>query len=98
MQDSNGRHEVGFIENIVKVPINTGLGCRIEAQFYISKVPGNFHLSTHAARKQPETIVMSHIVHELRMGNELDNELREMKISGGFETMKEKDNSGNTSK
>ncbi|KRX21113.1 Endoplasmic reticulum-Golgi intermediate compartment protein 1 [Trichinella nelsoni] len=37
IQDENGRHEVGFIENVVKHPVHTG-GCRIEATFRISKV------------------------------------------------------------
>ncbi|XP_003378318.1 endoplasmic reticulum-Golgi intermediate compartment protein 1, partial [Trichinella spiralis] len=36
IQDENGRHEVGFIENVVKHPVHAG-GCRIEATFRISK-------------------------------------------------------------
>lgn len=36
------------------------------------QVPGNFHVSTHSARKQPEEPNMSHIVHKVRFGMELE--------------------------
>ena len=39
IQDDLGRHEVGFVENTVKLPINDE-GCLFEANFLINKVPG----------------------------------------------------------
>jgi endoplasmic reticulum-Golgi intermediate compartment protein 1 len=53
IQDDLGRHEVGFIDDTVKTDINNGLGCRLKTRFRVNKVPGNFHVSTHAAREQP---------------------------------------------
>lgn len=32
-----GRHEVGFVENTQKTPVDVG-GCRFEAKFFINKV------------------------------------------------------------
>ncbi|KAK2712391.1 endoplasmic reticulum-Golgi intermediate compartment protein 1-like isoform X3 [Artemia franciscana] len=39
IQDDSGRHEVGFIENTNKRPINKGEGCNFESTFYVNKVP-----------------------------------------------------------
>lgn len=33
-----GRHEVGHIDNSMKIPLNNGAGCRFEGQFSINKV------------------------------------------------------------
>lgn len=38
IQDEMGRHEVGHIENSMKVPLNDGYGCRFEGEFSINKV------------------------------------------------------------
>jgi hypothetical protein len=38
IQDDMGRHEVGFVENTVKTPIEGGEGCLFEARFHINKV------------------------------------------------------------
>lgn len=38
IQDEMGRHEVGHIENSMKVPLNNGHGCRFEGEFSINKV------------------------------------------------------------
>lgn len=38
IQDEMGRHEVGHIDNSMKVPLNNGAGCRFEGQFSINKV------------------------------------------------------------
>lgn len=38
IQDSMGRHEVGFIENTNKIPINQGNGCIFTSSFRIAKV------------------------------------------------------------
>lgn len=72
IQDDMGRHEVGFKDNTLKVPYEEH-GCRFESNFLINKVPGNFHVSTHSARQQPESPDMSHIVHKVRFGMELES-------------------------
>ena len=38
IQDDLGRHEVGFVDNTEKEPINDNLGCRFKADFKINKV------------------------------------------------------------
>lgn len=38
IQDEMGRHEVGHIENSMKVPLHDGYGCRFEGEFSINKV------------------------------------------------------------
>ncbi|XP_063498706.1 endoplasmic reticulum-Golgi intermediate compartment protein 1 isoform X3 [Symphalangus syndactylus] len=37
IQDEMGRHEVGHIDNSMKIPLNNGAGCRFEGQFSINK-------------------------------------------------------------
>ncbi|XP_054168482.1 endoplasmic reticulum-Golgi intermediate compartment protein 1-like isoform X2 [Oppia nitens] len=71
IQDDNGRHEVGFIENTEKFEIESGIGCRFESRFQINRVAGNFHVSTHSAHKQPESIDMTHLIHEISFGDEM---------------------------
>ncbi|KAK7815961.1 hypothetical protein U0070_014174 [Myodes glareolus] len=66
-----GRHEVGHIDNSMKIPLNNGAGCRFEGQFSINKVPGNFHVSTHSATAQPQNPDMTHIIHKLSFGDTL---------------------------
>lgn len=46
-------------------------GCRLEVSFQINKVPGNFHLSTHSASKQPSVIDMAHHIHEISFGDDV---------------------------
>jgi hypothetical protein len=77
LQDDLGRHEVGSVQtDMKKTEIITGnvRGCRFEASFFVNKVPGNFHLGTHAALANKNTvptqpIIMAHTVHELRFGD-----------------------------
>jgi len=69
IQDSMGRHEVGLVENTDKVPVNDGKGCLFTSSFQISKVPGNFHLSTHGSAEQPQNPNMTHEIKELRFGD-----------------------------
>eukprot|EP00069_Balaena_mysticetus_P004637 bmy_04518T0 len=38
IQDEMGRHEVGHIDNSMRIPLNNGVGCRFEGQFSINKV------------------------------------------------------------
>jgi hypothetical protein len=42
IQDEMGRHEVGFVENTSKDPLNGGKGCLFTSTFYINKVPGTW--------------------------------------------------------
>lgn len=42
IQDEMGRHEVGHIDNSMKIPLNNGAGCRFEGQFSINKVWRHF--------------------------------------------------------
>lgn len=45
IQDEMGRHEVGFVENILKTPLGTDEeGCRFEGRFYINKVSTKFNI------------------------------------------------------
>jgi len=71
IQDDMGRHEVGHIEDTVKVELNGGAGCRFEGRFSINRVPGNFHVSTHSAQKQPKDIDMAHYIHSLTFGDDV---------------------------
>ncbi|XP_071033182.1 endoplasmic reticulum-Golgi intermediate compartment protein 1 isoform X3 [Parasteatoda tepidariorum] len=90
IQDEMGRHEVGFVENTEKVPVGPdNKGCRFEGSFYINKVPGNFHVSTHSASSQPDAIDMRHIIHECSFGTKVAG-----KIKGSFNPLKEIDRSG----
>uniref|UniRef100_A0AAQ4R5W5 Endoplasmic reticulum-Golgi intermediate compartment protein n=1 Tax=Gasterosteus aculeatus aculeatus TaxID=481459 RepID=A0AAQ4R5W5_GASAC len=68
IQDEMGRHEVGHIDNSMKIPLNQGDGCRFEGEFSINKVPGNFHVSTHSATAQPQSPDMTHNIHKLAFG------------------------------
>jgi len=70
IQDDQGRHEVGFIENTIKTPIGDD-GCLFEAKFLINKVPGNFHISTHSVDVQPEDYDFAHEVHEVSFGSKI---------------------------
>ncbi|ETN80279.1 hypothetical protein NECAME_02411 [Necator americanus] len=70
IQDENGRHEVGFVDKTEKIPLEND-GCRFKSRFEINKVPGNFHLSTHSAKRQPENYDMRHIIHSIRFGDEI---------------------------
>ncbi|KAK2712506.1 endoplasmic reticulum-Golgi intermediate compartment protein 1-like [Artemia franciscana] len=82
IQDDSGRHEVGFIENTNKRPINKGEGCNFESTFYVNKVPGNFHISTHSAGSQPTSADFGHHIHSLRFGS-----LMPSHIPGNFDTL-----------
>ncbi|VDK28236.1 unnamed protein product [Gongylonema pulchrum] len=84
IQDDNGRHEVGFVQNTEKVPIAAS-GCRFEANFEVSKVPGNFHLSTHAAERQPQKYDMRHKIHSVAFGDDI---LKGTQHLGSFNPLK----------
>lgn len=71
IQDEMGRHEVGFQENTQKWEINGGEGCTFQGRFEINKVPGNFHVSTHGAGQQPDTVDMAHVIDGLRFGDDI---------------------------
>ncbi len=64
-----GRHEVGNFQNLKKDKVNKDLGCRMQASFKINKVPGNFHVSTHArADKGGKNPNFKHKIHRLVFG------------------------------
>uniref|UniRef100_A0A9L0JDS7 Endoplasmic reticulum-Golgi intermediate compartment protein n=1 Tax=Equus asinus TaxID=9793 RepID=A0A9L0JDS7_EQUAS len=50
IQDEMGRHEVGHIDNSMKVPLNNGAGCRFEGQFSINKPVSQQTSSSSRAR------------------------------------------------
>jgi endoplasmic reticulum-Golgi intermediate compartment protein 1 len=85
-----GRHEVGFHENIVKIPENTG--CRLEGKFLVNKVPGNFHLSTHSAHAQPQSPDMRHVIHGLTFGEEVITR----QTTGSFDPLRGRDATAST--
>ena len=52
IQDDQGRHEVGMVENTIKTPLGLGQeGCLFESVFHINKVTNykfyNFHNLDH---------------------------------------------------
>lgn len=73
IQDDEGRHEVGFVDNTQKTPSADGKGCLFVAHFNINRVPGNFHVSTHSSSHQPDKINFGHVVNELRFGEPLNS-------------------------
>ncbi|TMS17154.1 Endoplasmic reticulum-Golgi intermediate compartment protein 1 [Larimichthys crocea] len=83
IQDEMGRHEVGHIDNSMKIPLNQGDGCRFEGEFTINKVPGNFHVSTHSATAQPQSPDMTHTIHKLAFGEKLQVQ----KVQGAFNAL-----------
>jgi len=89
IQDEGGRHVVGELNNTNKTPINDNKGCNFESTFFINKSPGNFHISTHSAKHQPDKIDMAHIVHDLRFGEDLSD----LNILGSFNSLKNMDKS-----
>ena len=38
VQDSMGRHEVGTVENVTRLPVNNDEGCHFKAHFKINRV------------------------------------------------------------
>ncbi|CAG2202117.1 ERGIC1 [Mytilus edulis] len=90
IQDDMGRHEVGFQDDTQKIEVNEGKGCRMESHFVINKVPGNFHVSTHSSRTQPDNPDMTHLIHKVRFGMDLQ-EGKEVK--GSFNPLEDVDRS-----
>ena len=89
IQDDKGRHEVGFHENTEKIVLSDGIGCRFEGLFYVNRVPGNFHLSTHSASHQPDNPDMLHKVNSLQFGDIIET-------TGAFDAMNVFDQLGST--
>ncbi|XP_077522288.1 endoplasmic reticulum-Golgi intermediate compartment protein 1-like isoform X2 [Amblyomma americanum] len=87
IQDDMGRDEAGFVENSEKT--RAGFGCRFEGKFFTHKVPGKFHVSTHAAAKQPEKIYRTHIIHDPTFVVKMTDE-----VKGSFNSLDEIDKSG----
>jgi len=82
IQDDLGRHEVGFVGNTEKYPLNDGAGCHFKGDFLINKVHGNFHISTHSSRKKPEKPNMFHTINKVSFGDA--NEHFSNKLIGSF--------------
>ncbi|KAK8761315.1 hypothetical protein V5799_027420 [Amblyomma americanum] len=87
IQDDMGRDEAGFFENSEKT--RAGFGCRFEGKFFTHKVPGKFHVSTHAAAKQPEKIYRTHIINDPTFVVKMTDE-----VKGSFNSLDEIDKSG----
>lgn len=76
--------------NLVKDQVVNQEGCRIEGYFVVNKVPGNFHISSHAYgpiiqqlfREGVFTFDASHKVHHLSFGE--DAELKVVKNTFGL--------------
>jgi len=85
IQDDMGRHEVGFVDNTEKTELNSGEGCLFHSTFQINKVPGNFHISTHAAKKAPANADFTHKIHEVRFGDNIINK----DVPGSFNPLKD---------
>jgi len=90
IQDELGRHDVGFIENTVKTPFNGKKGCIFESVFHINRVPGNFHVSTHSADRQPDNIDMAHYITSLTFGSKLTH----TNLPGNFNPLAKRDRLG----
>jgi len=90
IQDEHGRHEVGYMENTRKDPINGGKGCSFGGLFHINKVPGNFHISTHSSQVQPKKPDMSHIIKELSFGDPMKG----AKLPANFEPLQGQNTNG----
>ena len=60
----------------------------MEAQFFIKKVPGNFHLSTHSSREQPLQVNMRHVIHRLEFG---EDSLAGSHLKGSFDPLRDID-------
>ncbi|XP_041370107.1 endoplasmic reticulum-Golgi intermediate compartment protein 1-like [Gigantopelta aegis] len=89
IQDDMGRHEVGFRDNTQKFPLGAAKeGCRFESFFLINKIPGNFHVSTHASSVQPVTPDMTHFIHKVRFGMEMESGKN---IKGSFNALENVD-------
>jgi len=81
-----GRHEVGFVENTEKTDVNSGAGCLFHARFQVNKVPGNFHVSTHSAAKQPDDPDFTHTIKSVQFGEVIPNPPKD--LPGSFDPLK----------
>jgi hypothetical protein len=64
---------VGSVDGTQKFDINDSKGCRMKVNFKLNKVPGNFHVSTHASHEQPVGANMGHQIHDLTFGEHVDH-------------------------
>ncbi|KAI3380973.1 hypothetical protein SNEBB_010345 [Seison nebaliae] len=96
IMDDLGRHEVGYHGNSYVFPVNNDKGCRMEAHFSVNKVPGNFHLGTHSATSQPDSVEVSHIIHDLRMGDQVPDHFKSQINISSFHPLNGMDHSVKT--
>ena len=71
------------MENTEKIDLDGGIGCRFEGHFKVNRVPGNFHVSTHSADRQPAVIDMAHVIHSLTFGDDVSD----LRLTGGFDSL-----------
>ena len=94
IEDDLGRHDSGENQNEVKlVPLNEARGCRLTTRFYLNKVPGNFHVSSHVSLesgvKPTQENSWAHNIHQLHIGDVVEGSivfplLRGNKMSSTF--------------
>jgi hypothetical protein len=85
-------HDSNVIYDETVKAIDTEEGCRLEGVFKINKVPGNFHLSTHAFGDVIQRLYMTgkrldftHTVHNLTFGEHSQMEIMQSKFGEKFE-------------
>jgi len=60
------------MQNTAKTPIGeNGQGCLFSGEFYVNKVPGNFHIATHSVKQKPPKYDFNHEIHDLFFGDEI---------------------------
>jgi hypothetical protein len=65
-QDAMGKHVVDVANSIKKK--NVGQGCNVWGYMDVSKVPGNFHISSHG-KAQTTALNLQHHIHTLSFGD-----------------------------
>ena len=76
IQDNQGRHEVGYMQNTAKTPVGpNNQGCLFSGEFYVNKVPGNFHIATHSVKKKPPKHDFNHEIHDLFFGDSIKGKM-----------------------
>lgn len=75
--DVLGSHTANHRTNLAKTPQNENRGCQLSGFVRVSKVPGNFHISTHAHLNRVaemvdrgEVLDLSHTVTHLSFGDQ----------------------------
>jgi len=67
-QDIMGKHMTDVSTHIRKTKINSDQGCNLKGFLDVSKVAGNFHISSHGKAFMPN-LNLEHTIHELSFGD-----------------------------